>query len=254
MVREPLDVRLEPADYRGILKILDVVERARTPADFQRLTLEAVDEHLGYTRSTFFIGDPPEPGFRRLAGSTRGLKQVDLEEYLERWTPDDPFVSLAATNRMRRGALVDLTELAVEVLPNERRYVERFLLRQASSQLSLWLDTGLPMHGYLSVFGTRPTEFAPRDRAILLTLRPHLAFLLRAILLDGRANEKAGQLSRREAEVGTLVALGCTNREIARHLGIGEDTVKKHLLHAMAKLDVRNRTQLALLLRSGIRE
>ena len=88
--------------------------------------------------------------------------------------------------------------------------------------------------------------------AILLALRPHLAFGLRTILLNDASPPNGARLSPRETEVGSMVALGCSNREIARHLGIGEDTVKKHLLHAMDKLDVRNRTQLALLLRKQV--
>lgn len=248
---ELAEAQLESADYRGILAVLGVVQQARSTGEFQRLALEAIEEHLGYRRTTFFFGEPPVPGFKRFAGWTRGLKMVHLEEYLDRWTGDDPFVSGAATNRMRTQHVVELRELAADVHPNERRYVEAFLLRQGSSQVSLWLDTGLPRHGYLSVFGKRATEFTSRDRAILLALRPHLAYVLRAILLDGAPAPSRSGLSPREAEVGSMVALGCSNREIARHLGIGEDTVKKHLLHAMAKLHVRNRTQLAIVLRNG---
>lgn len=138
---------LESDDYRRILAVLDLVERASTAADFRRLVLEAVDEHLGYRRSTFVVGEPPVSGFKRFAGSTHGLRQADLEEYFERWTPDDPFVSLAATRRMRRSALLELTELADEVLQNERRYVEQFLLRQATSQLSCGSTLGCQRTG-----------------------------------------------------------------------------------------------------------
>ena len=39
----------------------------------------------------------------------------------------------------------------------------------------------------------------------------------------------------------TLVAAGSTNREAAKRLFISEATVKTHLLHAYAKLGVRDR-------------
>ena len=42
------------------------------------------------------------------------------------------------------------------------------------------------------------------------------------------------------------MAAGCSNRQIAGALVIGEDTVKKHVSHALAKLGVRNRTELAV--------
>ena len=48
-------------------------------------------------------------------------------------------------------------------------------------------------------------------------------------------------LSPRELEVLGLIARGCTNREAASRLFISEATVKTHLLHAYAKLGVRDR-------------
>ncbi len=48
-------------------------------------------------------------------------------------------------------------------------------------------------------------------------------------------------LSARELEVLTLVAAGSTNRDAAQRLFISEATVKTHLLHIYAKLEVRDR-------------
>lgn len=48
-------------------------------------------------------------------------------------------------------------------------------------------------------------------------------------------------LSRREVEVLGLIARGATNREIAAKLFITEATVKTHLLHIFAKLEVNDR-------------
>ena len=48
-------------------------------------------------------------------------------------------------------------------------------------------------------------------------------------------------LSARELEVLALVAAGSTNREAAQRLFISEATVKTHLLHIYAKLEVRDR-------------
>jgi DNA-binding NarL/FixJ family response regulator len=50
-------------------------------------------------------------------------------------------------------------------------------------------------------------------------------------------------LSTRELEVLRLVAAGLSNREIGERLYVGEATVKTHLLHAFAKLDVADRTR-----------
>ena len=43
-----------------------------------------------------------------------------------------------------------------------------------------------------------------------------------------------------------LVAQGRTNREIAKTLWISEKTVKTHVSHALTKLGLSDRTQLAI--------
>ena len=54
------------------------------------------------------------------------------------------------------------------------------------------------------------------------------------------------RLTKRERQVVGKVMAGCTNRDIARELGITEDTAKRHLTHIFDKLGVSNRLELAL--------
>lgn len=56
-------------------------------------------------------------------------------------------------------------------------------------------------------------------------------------------------LTPREMEVAQLVAIGSTNAEIARALHMSLATVKTHLTQIYAKLGLRSRTQLAILVR-----
>jgi DNA-binding NarL/FixJ family response regulator len=53
-------------------------------------------------------------------------------------------------------------------------------------------------------------------------------------------------LTPRELDVLRHVALGHPNREIAASLGISEETVKTHVAHVLAKLQVENRGQATL--------
>ena len=53
-------------------------------------------------------------------------------------------------------------------------------------------------------------------------------------------------LSEREMEVLGLVASGMTNAQIADHMVVSENTVKKHINHIFGKLGVANRTQAIL--------
>ncbi len=55
-----------------------------------------------------------------------------------------------------------------------------------------------------------------------------------------------GALTRREDEIAGYLGQGLTNKEIARRLGITEDTVKKHRQAVFGKLGVRRRTLVAL--------
>lgn len=53
------------------------------------------------------------------------------------------------------------------------------------------------------------------------------------------------QLTPREKEVASLAALGLSNKEIAKELGISERTVKAHLSAIFHKAGVKRRSQLA---------
>ncbi len=53
-------------------------------------------------------------------------------------------------------------------------------------------------------------------------------------------------LTEREAEVLRLLALGKTNKQIARSLAISFETVKEHVQHILNKIGVSDRTQAAV--------
>jgi DNA-binding NarL/FixJ family response regulator len=61
----------------------------------------------------------------------------------------------------------------------------------------------------------------------------------------GHPADGAERLSRREREVAQLVASGATNPEIAATLFLSRKTVERHVSNVLAKLDVRNRAELA---------
>ncbi|MGH8890141.1 MAG: helix-turn-helix domain-containing protein [Acidothermaceae bacterium] len=85
-------------------------------------------------------------------------------------------------------------------------------------------------------------DFTERDRAILFLLRPHL----REIYAAQRADPQLPSLTERQLELVELVAQGRTNGQIARHLGISEGTVRKHLENIFERLGVNNRTAAVL--------
>jgi two-component system nitrate/nitrite response regulator NarL len=69
--------------------------------------------------------------------------------------------------------------------------------------------------------------------------------------VSSRSGVSLDQLTKRERQVAQAVTEGLSNREIATRLSISERTVKARLTSVFQKLDVRDRVQLALLLRGG---
>jgi DNA-binding CsgD family transcriptional regulator len=89
-------------------------------------------------------------------------------------------------------------------------------------------------------------DFLERDRAVLDLLLPHLRQLshsaTRRRRLPGPVLVGAIRVTPREREILGRVAEGRTNAEIAWHLGISPETVRKHLENAYEKLGVHTRT------------
>jgi DNA-binding NarL/FixJ family response regulator len=54
------------------------------------------------------------------------------------------------------------------------------------------------------------------------------------------------ELTPREQDVLRLIGRGLTNREIAQELYIAEGTVKTHVTHLLNRLNLRNRSQMAI--------
>jgi DNA-binding NarL/FixJ family response regulator len=77
-----------------------------------------------------------------------------------------------------------------------------------------------------------------------LHLDPAAAKALAAGLRAPRS--AADGLTAREREVLTLVAAGCSNRQIGRHLGVAERTARTHVSNILTKLGLASRTQAAL--------
>lgn len=76
------------------------------------------------------------------------------------------------------------------------------------------------------------------------------ARLVREVQVPGNVAE---HLTRREIEVLILVARGRSNKEIAKELLIGQQTVKTYVSNIFSKLNVQSRTQAALYaLQSGL--
>jgi two-component system nitrate/nitrite response regulator NarL len=83
-----------------------------------------------------------------------------------------------------------------------------------------------------------------------LVVAPSISGKLATILQTGEepgsAASLAKQLTGRERQILGYVALGLSNKAIARTLGISSDTVKLHVRHILAKLGLTSRVEAAV--------
>jgi DNA-binding CsgD family transcriptional regulator len=178
---------------------------------------------------------------------THGSPPQVLEEYFQRWADQDAFGSDAARAAFSRNGCASIHSVYRSLEAPQRRFVDDFLVRtRTPAQLSHRLPVGWT-DAYLTVMATE--EHTERDTRLLGTVARELTEILRRHLPCGLA----GGLSVREAQATELVALGFSNREIAGVLHVEEDTVKKHVSHAMAKLGLERRTALAVAWATGHR-
>ena len=103
--------------------------------------------------------------------------------------------------------------------------------------------------GYL-LKDVEPQQLVEAIRAVHageMLLHPAVtARLMEDVADGGAAASTPGPLTRREREVAELIARGRSNKLIALELGIAEKTVKTHVGAILRKLDLTDRTQVAL--------
>ncbi|WP_033289360.1 response regulator [Amycolatopsis jejuensis] len=169
-----------------------------------------------------------ENGFEVLGEAAHGAEAVTLAEALK---PDVVLMDLRMPGTDGVAAITELARLG-----NPARVLVLTTYDTDSDVLPA-IEAGAT--GYLLKDSPREELF----RAVRAAARGE------AVLSPAVASRIMGQmrapaqepLSQREIEVLNLVARGSTNKEAAKKLFISEATVKTHLLHAYAKLGVKDR-------------
>ena len=173
-----------------------------------------------------------DPGLEVIAEASDGAEAITLAEELR---PDVILMDLRMPGMNGLSAIRTLAERGVEAR------VLVLTTYDTDSDVVPALEAGAT--GYMLKDSPREDlvhaiRSAARGEAVL---SPSVATrLVRQIRSPGPAPGQEA-LSDRELEVLTLIAQGETNRGAAGRLFISEATVKTHLLHIYAKLDVNDR-------------
>lgn len=238
---------LSRTDYRRVLSVLRRCQEAEDSETFRSTVLDSLAESFGYEHLTFFLGRHPSSQLNLRDPRMLGVAEPLIDRYLARFAPDDVFAASKARALLRTHGMACLPHLLDGPLaPAQDEYVAAFLDPAGiTDKVMLWLDTELPVHGFLGLIAVGNREFDHHDQAVLAELRPHLTYLLRNQLRHSSTIRDQTPLTVREHEVARLVADGWSNRAISRHLVVGESTVKKHITRVLAKCGVYSRTELA---------
>jgi DNA-binding CsgD family transcriptional regulator len=142
----------------------------------------------------------------------------------------------------RTGDIVHVTKVSDFVSDREWRTSPmnlEFGLPGLSREMSVYFpdEPGHTMR--LMLWRDRARDFSERDRLMLTLLRPHL---IAAYRTAERRRRAPAALTPRQVELLQYVALGYTNTQVARRMGLSEGTVRTHLNHIYERLGVTSRT------------
>ncbi len=199
------------------------------------------------------------PLFRE--GVTRSLSEIDGFEVVAEGGSRDEAVAIAQSinpdvmllDISMPGGGLNAIPAILGVAPSQK--IVMLTVSEANDDVAAALKEGAK--GYiLKGIGARALADVIRTVA---SGESYVAPTLSAKLLTGQLSNSApsksnlvAELTRREQEVLHLVASGMSNKQIARKLDLHEKTVKHHMTQIMAKLDVANRTEAAMVLRDAL--
>lgn len=209
----------------------------------RRIRVLLVDDHA-LVREGFRRILDDEPGITVVAEASGGAEAIARHRALE---PDVVVMDLAMPEINGLHAAIEMlrhradTRILILSMHADRQYVRNAL------------DAGVT--GYI-LKNANQTELTQAVRAVAAGvefLSPELAGAVGGVGEDERSEDPFARLSVREVQVLRLIALGKSNRDIAKILALSVNTVAVHRTNLMATLGLHKAAELVLVaVRKGL--
>ena len=250
---------LTARDLRRALDLLRQLNSDDTDDEVARTSLAAFERLVGCDMSGVIGSDHVS---RRLTtvSITRPERNMLARPGFAAAVMQHPGFAAYRSGRLWMGssaALTDLTDL--RTLRSLPLYVDFYRPERTVDQL-LCVVGLRGRRGSVLVFNRSRPGFSRRDKAVVDLLAPHFSQAMArretvgALLAAARHAERdttravgLADLTSRELQVAARVAVGATDQEVARTLGISARTVHKHLEQIYRKLDLTSRAGLTAL-------
>ncbi|MFB7718994.1 LuxR C-terminal-related transcriptional regulator [Nocardia sp. NPDC056100] len=211
-----------------------------TPAAPDAASLSAIsvliaDGHLVFRSGlrSVISGQPDIECVAEVGDGVAALREI------QRLQPD---VALISLDMPGLEAAATAPESPTRILTLTNHESDENLYRAMSLGATGFLSKTLPSAGLLSAIRTAAHGTALIDPSLTRRLMARLATGIDPF----PAAPELESLTAREHQVLLLIANAYTNPEIARILGVGEQTVKTHVSNVLAKLGVRDRVHAAV--------
>jgi len=210
------------------------------------------------------MSDDPESPIRILIVDDHGMVRFGLRGYLQSMSG----LSVEGEASSAEQALELIEKLNIDVvlmdlvLPNMSGADATRLIKQRHPEIRVLVLTSFVDDEHIlpsiraGAAGYLLKDIDPDDLATAIkaayhgqtVLHPHvMTYLAERATQAGNTGDPFAELSERELDVMRLLARGLTNHAIATQLMVSENTVRTHVSNILAKLDLRDRTQAALL-------
>jgi NarL family two-component system response regulator LiaR len=196
------------------------------------------DDHTVVRKGLNALLSADKYGIEVIGEASNGAEAIQLAE---EWKPDVILMDLVMPVKTGLQAIQEIKQIQ----PDARILVLTSFAED--DNVSQAIRAGA--YGFL-LKDTSPDELVQTIRSVYankLTIPQELSqALLRVNPATGAPETQLEELTAREQDVLRCIAQGMSNKQIAQKLSIGTTTVRSHVSSMMRKLDLENRTQLAL--------